>query len=257
MKSMIASVSAAVALVACGGGGGVPSLHEGLYMASSINLIGVTGRPSSVLVLENQEAWILEGFNPPIAFGHGTFTFTGTGAYPDGTAFAGTSYSIFSQSKTLSSVNSNVLGEIPAEIRLSSDGSYLAVSSPNIQGGGPSGTLVTTATGFDYSKPASLADVSGTWRGITIDSTGAIAGTNLQETCTLAGTLTPRPSGKNVFNLSLALTGCPDAGGYSGIAFTYMDAAGFAGAAPYTVPSFRLMAISTDKAKMFSLTATK
>ncbi len=73
-----------------------------------------------------------------------------------------------------------------------------------------------------YNTPANLSALAGTYSGVytyggapvtmTLSSTGAISGTSTN--CAISGTATPRASGKNVFNISLTLTGanCTPAG---------------------------------------------
>ena len=66
-----------------------------------------------------------------------------------------------------------------------------------------------------YNTAATLSALAGTYSGvytyggtpvtISISATGAITGTSTN--CAISGTATPRASGKNVFNLSLTLTG--------------------------------------------------
>ncbi|NDU93057.1 MAG: hypothetical protein G3I10_10740 [Ferrovum sp.] len=66
-----------------------------------------------------------------------------------------------------------------------------------------------------YNTPATLSTLAGTYSGVytyggtpvtmSVSATGAITGTSTN--CAISGTATPRASGKNVFNLSLTLTG--------------------------------------------------
>ena len=108
----------------------------------------------------------------------------------------------------------------------------------------PTLRLVTPVTGYDYDKPARLQDIAGTWGwgSVTISSTGTLAGTN--QGCTLAGTLAPRPGGKNVFNVAFTLADCNRAGAYTGVAVTFLDGQEF------TVPTLRLMGINEGKTRM-------
>ena len=71
-------------------------------------------------------------------------------------------------------------------------------------------------SGYDYNAPASLAAITGFWSGrfidnnvgtISIQSTGAFSGSSAG--CTYTGTILPRPSGKNIFNVSLTFGGAP------------------------------------------------
>jgi hypothetical protein len=87
-------------------------------------------------------------------------------------------------------------------------------------------------TSFNYDKAASLSDITGTWVGQTLDGAGTSATisaagaiTGSSSGCAFTGTATPRPSGKNVFNVSLAFansSACRLPGGTAtGIAISY------------------------------------
>lgn len=80
----------------------------------------------------------------------------------------------------------------------------------------PSSTLEFTST-YDPSYESAPADATGTWTvraatstgtvdtTVTVASNGGISATNAD--CSGTGTLTPRSSGKNVYNLSVSFTG--------------------------------------------------
>lgn len=70
---------------------------------------------------------------------------------------------------------------------------------------------------YNYKTAASIADIAGAWTmasmqdesfDLTISSAGAVTGTSASG-CSLTGTVTPRPSGKNVFNVSLTFGAAP------------------------------------------------
>lgn len=70
---------------------------------------------------------------------------------------------------------------------------------------------------YNYKTAAKLADIAGAWVmasmqdesfDITISSAGAVTGTSASG-CSLTGTAAPRPSGKNVFNVSLTFGPAP------------------------------------------------
>lgn len=78
---------------------------------------------------------------------------------------------------------------------------------------GLSGTFNTTYNS-SYDTPATLAQLTGTYRGnysdgypvnLSISSNGVISGS--YRTCTLSGTATPRASGKNVYNMDITFSG--------------------------------------------------
>jgi hypothetical protein len=95
----------------------------------------------------------------------------------------------------------------------------------------------TTATysGYNYATPAKLSDIALGWIGnlldqsittVGIDSNGVLSGNNLG--CNFNGTVAPRPSGKNVFNVSYtfdasATSGCTAPGvTVTGVAISYV-----------------------------------
>jgi hypothetical protein len=90
-------------------------------------------------------------------------------------------------------------------------------------------------SGYDYATPAKLSDIALGWNGylldqtgtyVAIDTTGVLSGTNFG--CHFNGTVTPRPSGKNVFNVSYTFdtsitTGCSAPGvTVTGVAISYV-----------------------------------
>jgi hypothetical protein len=229
MKSVIASVAAAVVLSACGGGND-PDLRQGLYLGKSFSTFN-TGSDSFVLVLENHEAWVVAG-----SLGQGIFDLR--------------SGLTFTASNAVVTIAGPELGRQPMTLSVAGDGSLLQAAVPSHpQSILPVVSLVTPAKGYDYDRPARLQDVQGNWSSVTVSGTGAVAGTNLG--CTLAGTLTPRPGGKNIFDASFSLADCDRAGAYTGVAVTYMDTSGNdAVNGPFTVPTLRLMGLNEGKTRM-------
>lgn len=93
------------------------------------------------------------------------------------------------------------------------------------------GTAVATST-YNYNTPANLADVAGTWRmtrknkqnaDVVIAANGTLTGTTTNG-CNMSGTLKPRASGKNVFDVSLTYgsgTSCEiPSGTVTGVAYS-------------------------------------
>ena len=88
--------------------------------------------------------------------------------------------------------------------------------------------------GYNYSTPAALSDIAGAWTStyllgqntpfaLSITPSGALAATDLG--CSIAGSITPRSSGKNVFNISLSFgqSPCRLAGQtVAGVAISYL-----------------------------------
>lgn len=228
MKNL-ATVFATLALVACGGGGGdavptpVATTPEGVYGGT---LTGSTSSDFEALFLENGEFWTLYGASTPTVFGVAGFV-QGTGTSNNG---------------SYASANAKDFGFVPA-VAGTLSATYNTVAKTI------AGTFTTTlgAVTFSggpipdslylYDKPASLADVSGVWS--TMSLTGESVAINVASNgaftaigssgCTFSGTVTPRASGKNVFNVALTFGAAPcalpgQAG--SGIALAYPLATG-------------------------------
>lgn len=282
MKELLVLLIAGVCAVSCGGSGTsqpvvaspvvVPpagrestELMQGLYLGSSTNFLDNTGRASHVVVLENQEIWSMEGFSTPVFFGHGLLGFNRF--EPQGSSFT--------VGSPLSTLNANLLeGREFSVLKIDSAfGNDVLVKydqyPPDFYVKNPGATpqlrqlgarLVSLATGFDYDRPADIKDVVGRWgkgQSFVVDGAGGLAGTALLgiDQCGVTGQLLPRPAGKNVFKLNIVLSGCPSGAEYSGIAYVFLDTENFGGKPPYTVPTIKLMAISKDRLKVFSVTA--
>jgi hypothetical protein len=249
-------MTAAVVLAGCGGGGddsqtqasvdpqtqvkADPQMQEGLYLGRVF--FGFPGRQNGVLVLENQEVWVTAIANRPQAFGQGTFRFTGPGfAFPADKALVSTDFS-------------TTLSERPMTLT----GTETVLRMPDSFGEFSGEVLTTPATGYDYNRPARIADVAGSWllalnATFTIDAAGAIVVTRPEAQCSLTGSLTPRPSGKNVFNMTFTVTGCVDAGTYTGLAITYLDddSTSTPFSTVFTIPTLRLMGMNGSHTKSF------
>jgi hypothetical protein len=261
MKTAITSSAAAVILAACGGGGGGgdPELQEGLYQGSSLaNLLPAAARPGSVLVLENQEAWVLlqptNDVFPPGLFGQGSVKHSGTGR-------------TFTADKALVAMGSAALQERALSLEEVSPAS-VQVTVPGTTVPPLTATRSTPATGYDFDRAARIADIAGVWdprmvgATFSINDTGALAASGLRtaaamsgplsDPCSLTGTVTPRPGGKNVFNVAFTVAGCPDAGAYTGVAVTYLNAPEGGTTGGFTVPTLRLMGINADRTKVYS-----
>ena len=221
------SLVALVGMTSCGGGGddviGSPSgpSAEGYYAG---NLV-VTANPPVVnnpalpnsstsfqmLVLENGQFWTfygtpsgtalrVEGFAQGAGTSNGTLLFaSGVKNFPKpplagGNAIASVSYN--ASAKSLS-------------------GSITDATS--------SSTLTSVAQGaqaFSYSTAAALSSVSFAWTmsgldgdqfNVVIDGAGVVTGTPVAPaTCGFTGSVTPRGTGKNVFNVSLTNSAFPD-----------------------------------------------
>ncbi|MDO9166102.1 MAG: hypothetical protein Q7U13_08345 [Rhodoferax sp.] len=209
MKTLAIALSA-LTLVACGGGGGETSTAavatpsaEGVYGGT---LTGSTSSAFQMLVLENGDFWSMYGISTPTAFGVAGFV-QGSGTSNNG---------------TFTSANVKDFGFRPAAAGTAS-------ATYNATAGTISGTVSTTAgtvtfnggpiagSLYNYNTPASLATVSGSWSttaltgegvALNIASNGAFTALSTIG-CNFAGTVTPRASGKNVFNVALTFGAAP------------------------------------------------
>jgi hypothetical protein len=205
MTTVAAAVSIAVVLSACGGGGDsapaptppppptIPA-PEGAYSGTDS-----TGYELTTINLENGSSWGIYGHtvnSNSVPYG----LVQANGAYNSGSYAASDGRSYYRDGTVTA-------GTVSA--------SYTSGGAFNGSVTSPSGTVtfVTNAlssTTFNYNQPASLASVAGTWTGSTLDgsgttisvtSAGAVTGSSAG--CAFTGTIAPRPSGKNVFNLTL------------------------------------------------------
>lgn len=205
-RNVFISAVAAVTLAACGGDGGAEVSTERPEGTFGGTLVGSASNDFSMLILENGELWSLYGTQT-------STTFFVNGFVQGSLSAAGTSFS---------SSNARDYGFFPA-LTGSATGSF------NKGAGTISGTVSTNSqsvsfTGgpivgslYNYNTPASLATVSGTW---TLDSVGGetisltvqtngnlTASTSLG--CNFTGAVTPRASGKNVFDATLTFGPAP------------------------------------------------
>ena len=217
----------ASALVGCGGGGSSSNdpgpTAEGVYGGT---LTGSSSSAFQMLVLEDGDFWTLYGVQTTTAFGVAGFV-QGSGTSSGGT-FTSSSAKDFGFTPALAGTASASFDATAKTIAgtVSSSG-----RSVGFNGGPIAGSL------YNYAAPALLSTISGAWSlttlanegvALTVASTGAFtARTSLG--CTFSGSFVPRPSGKNVFNVSLtfgpspcALAGQPA----SGIAINYPLASG-------------------------------
>lgn len=209
-----------VLLAACGGGGGdgasptapAPSVTaEGFWEGSAS-----TGVSVALAVLETGETWgVYTSSGSIVGALYGTTTSSGTTL-----SGLGKDFNIPSRSVTPGTYT----------------GTFVAKSSINVatsSGSTFSGTYKTA-----YDQPASLAAVAGTFAGVgvsgtspvqpisvTISSSGAIT-VPASLGCSAAGTATPRPSGKNIFDVTVTFTGstCALGNGASTTGIAYYDA---------------------------------
>lgn len=201
------TLSCAAALTACGGGGdGGDSTPNPPAVSSAEGIYGgsLSGSASSnafrMLVLENGDIWSMYGTLTSSSFLIKGFT-QGPSTASNGT-LSSTSIRDFSLPQSVSgsasaSFNSGA-GTISGTV--SAGGQTVSFS------GGPiPGSL------YNYNTAAQISSVVGAWSlqsltgetiALTVNSSGSFTAAG-STGCNFSGTLTPRPSGKNVFNVSL------------------------------------------------------
>lgn len=174
---------------------------EGVYVGSTSN-----GYSFNAIVLENNQFWTLYG----LLDSAGRLNVYGMGQ-GDGTITGNAYYSANARDYFYTGlVTSGVLSATFAP--------GVSFNGNAISSNGTTSFLATVPapSGYDYNAPASLASITGFWSGkfidnnvgtISIQSSGAFSGSSAG--CTYTGTILPRPSGKNIFNVSLTFGGAP------------------------------------------------
>jgi hypothetical protein len=210
---LISAASAVALLAACGDGGVETNPAQGIW-GGTISFV----RTSSV-VLENGETWM--GFHgdagPPLAW------FTGTATVAEKKTVTETT-TVIENTVSLALSSFTSYSSDPQSRDLT--GSYVAKSTISIT----DPEALTLAYQTTYDTAATLAAISGEWEfdgtyskpsyiidptlppngfvpstaltptNVTIESNGAFTLTE-EYGCVIAGVLTPRPGGKNVYNL--------------------------------------------------------
>ncbi|AMN47953.1 hypothetical protein ACG33_12766 [Steroidobacter denitrificans] len=255
MKRSTATALVAILLPAfisaCGGGGGggnqvsaTPSpppppppaaAAEGVFGGE---LIGSTSSEFQVLILENGDVWSLYGQDNGSIFyvdgfvqGNGTWSgesFTSNnvkdfGFYP---AISGTLASTYSgATKTISGTVTNSLGSVQF-----------------------SGSPIPDSL-YDYDTAASLGAIAGHWDtlgtsggSISVDITASGVLTVSEGGCSGSGSIAPRPSGKNVFNVTLTF-------GLAPCVLPNQTVTGVAIVYPLTTGQDQLIGAMTDSAR--------
>lgn len=199
------AATALVLLSGCGGGGhtGSPAANtaaraQGAYEGT----LGGASLPSfQLLLLEDGTYYLLAGTGSVSTFVVEGFI-QGSGTETSSTQFTSTNARDFS---SLPSTAYNLSANYVADVSIS--GSFSA------GGGGASGNFngvpISTLV-YDYNVTAQLSNVVGLWdvlvnglvdSTLTVNANGTYSGTD-GGGCSYSGAITPRPSGKNVFNVT-------------------------------------------------------
>ena len=205
LVNFVAAATAVASLAACGGGGGgssapVPNaVVEGVWSGTSSS-----GYTLNTLVLENNAAYSM----------FGTIV---------GTTFAVVGFDQGAFAVSGNSISGTVREYLYNGVTATGTVSGTATTGTSINGStlynGTTTTFSLTpiaSSTYNYSTPAAISDVSGSWTGTMLNGTaatvaisvgGAVTGTN--GGCSFTGTALPRASGKNVFDVNITFGASP------------------------------------------------
>ncbi|MBC5768341.1 hypothetical protein [Ramlibacter albus] len=193
-------------------------------------------------MLENGEVWAANGAgaSPLLWFAQGTFTYAGDRIVENQVS------QVFQSPSALTEFRESRQFR-PAELVTGTSNPLSTLfppNSPTLKLEFPGESVRTVAVvragaekDYNYDQPASVSQVEGAWTFMlpklapqTMTVTGGVlSGVAPYTNCVIAGNLTPRASGKNVFNVNFTLSGCPTASSYIGVAATYRDTVSFIG----------------------------
>lgn len=238
---------ASAVLAGCGGGSSpsvvvaplvITASAEGVYAGT---LTGSKSSAFEMLVLENGDFWSLYGTLTASVFNiagfvqgsgtsdNGKFTSANTKDFGFAPALAGTA------NATYDPIAKTILGTVNA-----------TAGTVTFSGAPIPGSL------YNYSAPASLTTVAGSWSttslsgegvSLTIAPNGAFTA-NSALGCQFSGTVVPRPSGKNVFNVALTFGAAP-------CALPGQAGAGIALAYPLSSGKTQLLVTVTDSTRTY------
>lgn len=213
--SRVAALSMLFALAACGGGGGGGSTPpppppppavadlEGAYGGA---LSGSDYSAFQLIVLENGESWSLYGDIVGNAFAVAGFTHSHGTSNGDGT-FDSQDLRDYSASGVLSGT---VSGEYEPDESVTGTIVYSGLGTVAFEG------TSDAVAPYVYDQPAVLADIVDDWQFVSLDGSVGTATidpdgtfTLTTEGCEAAGTIQPRASGKNVFDVSVTFGPAP------------------------------------------------
>ena len=212
-KTLYALAASAVAtLVACGGGGGGGASATNADAQGYWTGLASTGYTVSTVVLETGETW---------------------GVYSSGSTIYGALYgnaSVSGNNISITGTDFNFLTNSSSSGNLT--GTVAAKSTMSLSGSGVTVPLTYKAA---YDNAATAAAITGNWSFIgrsgsytllpgTITVDGAGRFTLNQTNCVTSGSIVPRPSGKNIYNVVLSGVGTGCAVGQSSMAgIAYLD----------------------------------
>lgn len=190
------AVSAAV-LTACGGGDDSTTSTTTLAAEGFWSATTTAGTDVTLAILENGETWGVtdDGYSiTGVLYGNAT---------ANGSSISGTgkNFNLLSRTVTPGTFSGTFTPK-----------STLSVTTSD-------GAVINASYEAEYDQPALLSNIAGTYSGeglsglstvqnvpVTIAANGSLS-TPVDPQCTVSGAVTPRPSGKNVFNISVTFNG--------------------------------------------------
>lgn len=202
-KLHMAAIAASVlVLMGCGGGGGGSASTptptpiakaEGVYNGTLIN--GAESGAFQAIILEDDTMWALYG----APNSNGGLTVSGL-INGQGTSSNGT--------YNLTAKDYFYLGSVTNITAATTYVPGVSITGTTNLGTRLSGTTAAV-TGYNYNAAALVSGLAGTWSGsllqgssTTIAITGSGTYSGIANGCSFNGTITPRPSGKNIFNVT-------------------------------------------------------
>jgi hypothetical protein len=209
MKRILSIIGAAVVLTACGGGGDdapaptVTTAAEGFWSGTAS-----TGTDVALAILENGETWgvYLSG-NTIVGALYGQTSSAGSSL--NGT---GSDFNIPSRTVTPGSYSGTFTAKSTISVTTSNGGSFTGTYDPVYDATPSLASLAGTFSGTGVSATTAPQTAS-----VTITPTGVIT-VPASLGCSASGTASPRPSGKNIFNINVTFSGTGCALGNGGMA---------------------------------------
>lgn len=212
-KISISALLACVALAGCGGGSDSPApapapvvvgpTAEGVYSGT---ITGAKSTGFQLLVLENGDFWTLYGNQSSTQF-LVSGIIQGSGASNNG-SFTSTNLKDFGVTPSLAGTLKATYDATAKTIT----GTVTAGADTASFNGGPTANSL-----YNYTVAASLTNIAGSW--VTTSTSGETVSVNIATTgtfsaassggCKFSGTITPRPSGKNVFDTQMTFGPAP------------------------------------------------
>jgi len=241
-KSVVLAVLAAT-LTACGGGGDdapPPQVSterpEGVFGGK---LTGSTSTDFQMLILDNGELWSIYGVDTPAGFGLAGFI----------------QATIAASNASFTSSNARDYGVVPA-VAGSATGTFNKAAG-TIAGSVTAGAGTVSFTGgpvagslYNYNLAASVSTVVGNWTldslagdtiSLVVQPNGSLSATTTSG-CNFTGAVTPRASGKNVFDATVTF-------GPSPCALANQSASGIAIASPIAGGQTQLLVALQDSSR--------